>query len=47
VDTKKPSRYEKAKMCSLHTAKEKFDEMEHVRRLHAMTKRMESLGKVS
>jgi len=34
------------KLSKFYTAKEKFEDMEHIRRLDAMSKRMTSLGKV-
>lgn len=46
VDTKKPSTYEMNKISKFNTAKEKFEDMEHIRRLDAMAKRMTSMGKV-
>lgn len=46
VDTKKPATYEMTKLSKFYTAKEKFEDMEHIRRLDAMAKRMTSLGKV-
>lgn len=47
VDTKKPSTYHMTNLSKYYTGKEKFEDMEHVRRLDAMSKRMISLGKVN
>jgi len=46
IDNKKPLTYDMTKLSKINSAKEKFEDMEHIRRLDAMTKRIATLGKV-
>ncbi len=46
VNAKEPSSMNLGIKLKLQTAKEKFQDMEHIRRLEAMSKRILSMGKV-
>jgi hypothetical protein len=46
IDSAKPTTYHMAKSKGGGRQKEKFEDMEHIRRLEAMSKRILSIGKV-